>query len=169
MHFNVKVKQQIVDQLPLWVNDFNSANQFMLLYDSVATILEVAPQIKIDLNKNIMIKADAKYNAFELTSQSEAWHKPGLYVKLGGHYDDLDKIKVGAEVFYMGERTALDENGNGIPLQEFYDFNLFGNYLVNDNISLFVEGRNLLNKSYQDWYQYPTYGLQARGGLIIKL
>jgi len=39
---------------------------------------------------------------------------------------------------------------------------------VNDNLSAFVNGTNLLNNNYEQFYSYPVQGFQVMGGISYR-
>ena len=86
----------------------------------------------------------------------------------------IKNLKVEGQVNWSDARLLRYElpivDGAYTPIRDaiVLDVNALANYKINDNFDLFAEAKNLLNQKYDIWNQYPAYGLQLRGGVIVK-
>ena len=78
-----------------------------------------------------------------------------------------ERIQAGLTVSYLDQRSY---GGNSLP--SYYIVNLYGNYKINDNVSLNLRAENLLDKNYE-YYNgfgsaYPGRGRGIFGGVTIE-
>ena len=59
-----------------------------------------------------------------------------------------------------GGNDSRFEGGNDLSVEAIYS--------IRKNISTFVMINNIFGKSYQRWYAYPVYGINAIGGLQFR-
>jgi hypothetical protein len=48
------------------------------------------------------------------------------------------------------------------------DLSLGGEYKFTKMIGAFVQLNNIFGESYQRWYQYPVFGFNAFGGVVVR-
>ncbi|MFI3286407.1 MAG: hypothetical protein R3Y08_07120 [Rikenellaceae bacterium] len=66
-------------------------------------------------------------------------------------------------VQYMGGDTTIERLPSCVNLTASFDWTL------NDKVSLFVDGNNLLNQKLYPWVMYRGYGIEVTAGAKIKL
>jgi len=133
--FNLKVKQQLVNNYAVFSSNDSTFNRFQIEYDSLATSFGIHPQVEIELAKKVSIKASAEILAYNF-SNVKAYHIPNYNLQ------------------------------GGIILKPVKNLTIEGK--ISKNFDLFAEAKNILNQKYQLWNRYEAYGLQARGGVIVK-
>ena len=55
-----------------------------------------------------------------------------------------------------------------VTLDDYIDANVHLGYIVNDQLSFFIKGSNLLSDSYEKWYNYPVQSIQGLLGASYK-
>jgi hypothetical protein len=72
----------------------------------------------------------------------------------------------------MGGRKDLFTGSNAVPLEidldAFVDANVHFGYHLNNRLSFFVKGSNLLGDTYQKWVNYQVQGIQVLAGASYK-
>ena len=68
---------------------------------------------------------------------------------------------------------------NGVPyrtvggtvgrLDPLVNLNLHGDYYITSSIGAFVELNNLVGNKRERWYRYPSYGFNAKAGVMVRL
>ncbi|MBI3883647.1 MAG: hypothetical protein HY305_05400 [Sphingobacteriales bacterium] len=48
------------------------------------------------------------------------------------------------------------------------DFSAGAEYSLSKKVSLWLNVNNIFNNKYQRWYNYPVYGINVLGGVLIK-
>jgi len=169
--FNLKVKSQLVENLPLFVNDTSNINKFVLIYNASTIIESVTPQLTFRLNDKLRLNGSAEFARYDLLDSlviRRAFHQPELYLNIGAQIEPVKNLKVSAQFYFIDGRAAKAENGSIKELDAVTDLNLLADYKIRENIGIFLEGNNLLNNTYENWYRYQAYGAQFRGGLKLK-
>jgi len=147
--------------------DYQYGNSFGIVYDDVTTF-SVVGALNADINGNLKLGAKAEYFAYDTDTESEAWNLPEIKGSLFMNYQINDHWFAGAELFYVGERKDefVEEGGILPPVYEiitldgFFDANVHLGYGINDRLSVFAKGNNILNQDYNRWMNYPVQGIQ---------
>ncbi len=169
--FDLNGGQYLIKNLPLFVNQAFDTKQFSLVYDSLIT------KIGASLSLNYMISSRSNihltgsyynYNTTEKVKNSSAWHISPININLGTKFAITDRINVGADVLFFGKRTARLENGSEVKLKEIIDLNLSIDYQLAKKLYLFAEVNNIASANYQQYLNYPSYGINFLGGLILR-
>ncbi len=146
-------------------------NKFGAAYDD-GSVFTVKAEITYALDTRFKIWVGGQLDSYTLDSLKEAYHKPLSLVKIGASSTIKSKITIWAELFAYGQRFAVEkitmQTPKEITLDSFMDLNAGVTYAINDKISAFVKGTNLLNTPYQRFYNYPVQGLQVMGGIGFK-
>jgi len=155
---------------------YEYGNSFGLVYDDVNT-LSVFGELKVEVNDSFALGINAEYFSYSTTNEPEAWNLPDLKATLFSNFDVTEKIYAGASVFYVGERSILFTGdvgifGNGMvefrTLDSFIDANVHIGYRVNERLSIFAKGSNLLGENYERWQHFPVQGIQGLVGATYK-
>jgi len=145
-------------------------NKFVVLHDN-GSMFGVSAQITYAASDKVNVNFGAKYNSYTLDSLESAFHKPSSELKLGVSFLITEKIRIWSDLYYYGNRTALDMSvlpHVQIDLDGFIDLNAGVDYKLTKQLSAFLSLTNLLNNQYQRYYNYPVNGIQVMGGIMYK-
>jgi len=171
--FNLKVKQQLVENYAVFSSADSTLNRFQIEYDSLATSFGLHPQVELELAKQISIRASAEVLAYNF-SNVKAYHIPNYNLQGAIILKPVKNLTIEGSINYADGRLVRFENpveDNAFtPVRDrvIVDLNASANYKISKNFDLFAEAKNILNQKYQLWNRYEAYGLQARGGVIVK-
>ncbi|MDX1628052.1 MAG: hypothetical protein R3345_05100 [Fulvivirga sp.] len=99
----------------------------------------------------------------------EAWHRPNYKLSVLSGYNFNDKILLNADLYSVGGIKALDtESGEEVSLDALIDLNLKVDYLVSDQVSAFVQLRNIFGQEYELLYRYPSRQFQFMAGITYS-
>ncbi|MGO2356824.1 MAG: TonB-dependent receptor [Mesonia sp.] len=153
---------------------YENFNSFGVVYDDVTT-LSFFGELQFSLNEDVSLRINGTYNNYSADEQEEVWNLPELEGSLALDYQITEKWFAGASVFAVGERDVfLDFQGLSNTYQTkgkmdaYIDANLRVGYKINDRLSLFLRGNNLLTENYRPWLGYPTQGIQVMGGVSYQ-
>lgn len=135
-------------------------------YDNSQLNLHAEAQYMHDEKFGIHLKTD--YFSYNLPDDTQPWFKPAFMITLGGNYTIQDKIFVKAELFYNGTSKAVSIDGKGTELKSYIDLNFGVDYRYSKLLSIFVQINNLTASRYFKWYNYPSYRLNAMGGITLS-
>lgn len=164
---------------------YNLGNSFELftidgftLGDDVKTFAVFA-ELNIDVNRNFTLGVNAEYFNYTTETNNPAWNLPDVTGSMFLDYQIGENWYAGANLFYVGQRKdfstiavpdtfSVDFPATIIDLESYFDLNAHLGYRVNDQLSIFVKGANLVNNNYQRWANFQVQGLQVLGGLTYK-
>lgn len=82
----------------------------------------------------------------------------------------------GDDVYHV---SLILHSENGLPyrtvggterrLDPLIDLNLHGDYYFTSMLGAFVEVNNILGNKREPWYTYPSYGFNAKAGVLFRM
>ncbi len=177
---NFKIGWKTFDNMAFFINhgDYSipqlsimgPLNKFNTIFDN-GSLFYIDAEISFNMGKDLKLWLGGAFNKYELDSLTYAYHKPLTVVRFGGSYLILNKVKLSAELLYNGIRYASDPSNmvqKDIELEAYLDLNFSVEYKINNKLSVFLNGTNLLNNNYEQFYSYPVQGLQIMGGIMYR-
>lgn len=156
---------------------FTYGNSFGITYDDVTT-LGFSGELSVDVNRNFTMGIKGDYFVYNTKNEAEAWNLPDVTGTLFMDYQINEHWFTGASLFFVGERKDIYENQtlatlpatpiSTVILDSYFDANAHVGYHVNDRISVFVKGNNLVGESYQKWQNTTVQGIQFLAGATYK-
>lgn len=168
--FKVMAFYKKVEGLPLYVNNADQLNRFDVVYDEQAKILGLEGELSIKASDVFSLTGKAQANNYKLTSQEEAWFKPGLRISGNGRAALNKKLSLDAEVVFNGDMYGRFPGAvtapatNVVRLKGFVDLSAGTEYKVNDQIGVYLRASNLFGNQYQQYLYYPKFGMNIFGG-----
>src|SRR5690606_32824885 len=98
--------------------------------------------------------------------------RPGFIAKLDADYTLKEKIKLGADLNYVGKREAFDQSINEeveSTLPAYLLANLQVEYLYNSRLSAYVNVLNITNSKYDMYLGYKAISINFLMGFTYKL
>lgn len=166
--FNLKGFQTLTTEQALYVNEFTTPDRFTVIYDSLTTATGGQLELGIKLSTKLNATWTTTYQKYKLTNESTAWHLPNLKTNLLVEVHPIDKLHISTDIFVLQGIKARLANGSATNLAAIIDLNVAAKYDIIKNLSVFANINNIIGKQYVQYYQYPNYGLNALGGLILK-
>ncbi len=157
---------------------YNYGNSFRLFYDDVKT-LGISGALEFSLNRNFTLGLSGAVYDYDTETDNPAWNLPEMEGSATLDYQHNSGWYGGLNLFYVGMRSdfssvALEnttpENypATIIELDSYVDANAHLGYRVNDQLSIFARGSNLLGNDYQRWANFRVQGLQILAGVSYK-
>ena len=165
--------------------NYQFGNSFGIVYDDVKTF-SIAGALNVDLNRNFKLGLKAEYFTYNSDNEAEAWNLPDIEASAFLDYQIDEHWYAGASVFFVGERkdqasfavSTLNSNsidrtgfqilGDTVTLDSYFDANAHLGYKINDRLSAFVKGNNLVGENYNRWLNYPVQGIQVLAGATYQ-
>ncbi|MGB1211355.1 MAG: TonB-dependent receptor [Lacinutrix venerupis] len=158
------------------VQDYTYGNSFGITYDDVTT-LAFTGELSADVNRNFTLGIKGEYFVYNTKNEAEAWNLPDIKASLFMDYQINEHWFTGASMFFVGERkdvfsdlrtTVISNEPTMLSLDSYFDANAHVGYHVNDRISVFVKGNNLIGENYTKWQNTPVQGIQFLAGGTYK-
>jgi len=183
-HYRAGINVGRYNQLHFFANSLADSSRFELVYDDKSTVVNVNAELGFKISEVYSLGSRLDLYQYELNTQQEAWHRPVWEVRINNQLTPVDRLLLQANLNFMGGikgRGApvmpdLGEIG-GIMVPESYevvnlktiaDLQLKADFKINDQISIFAEGNNILNGKNTRWLNYPVRGIQLIGGASFK-
>ncbi len=172
------------DEKPLIVNNprttlllegFDYGNSFSYRYDDVTTLVGYG-ELNVEISKKFKLGAAAEYFSYDNEDEQEAWNLPEVKASVLLDYQINKQWFAGAQLFYVGERKDIDHTVITSPtlpeatvtLDSYFDANINIGYRLDEQLSFFVKGNNLVGENYERWVNFPVQGIQVLGGVTYK-
>lgn len=154
---------------------YEQGNSFMVVYDDIKT-LSIFGELKVEVSNTFSLGVSATYYNYNTKGQQETWNLPNLEASVFSNFNITEQLYGGVSLFYVGERKDLFVDrqpfSNTIPieitLEGYVDANVNLGYRINDRLSVFAKGSNLLSDNYQKWANYKVLGIQGLLGATYK-
>ncbi|HPF11868.1 MAG TPA: TonB-dependent receptor [Flavobacteriaceae bacterium] len=148
---------------------YEYGNSFGIVYDDVNT-LGFFGELKVEISESFSLGAHANYYSYTLDQQPEAWNLPNIEASVFSNFEISEAWYGGVSLFFVGERKELSDVVlvTTETLDSYFDVNANLGYRVNDRLSIFAKGSNLLGNNYEKWFNYPVQGIQGLLGATYK-
>ncbi|MCB0514830.1 MAG: hypothetical protein R2798_01000 [Chitinophagales bacterium] len=155
-------------QQAMFVTDYlDERNPFVIIYDSLKAITTKL-EITYHFDKPYSVRFIGQYSDFETTTEEKPWHIPNLDIGFNIKIAPFARFETGLDLFLIDGLYAKAANGESIALDPVPDLSIDLAYAIKHNWSVFAETHNLLNKKYQRYLNYPSYGINFLVGTIVK-
>jgi len=156
---------------------FAYGNSFTLVYDDVNT-LSFFGEVNANLSKNFSFGFNGTFSTYTTDNESEAWNLPTI--QLGGNMgvNFTEKWFAGLDLFFVGSRydqyiveSPVDPaffEFKKATLESYFDLNANVGYRHNDRLTGFLRANNILNQSYEKWFNFPVQQFQIVLGANYK-
>ena len=170
-HFNFNAKAAFITykDMPLFVNDNFDGKSFIVSNESSMNNLQIHGDMNFVNQDKFTLTAGLDLNTYTgLKDNSRAW---GLYpLKLMGslRWHAFDQLLVKADLNTFSGGKSLLPNGDEKNMKGGTDLSAGGEFKINKQFSAWLDFNNILNSTYERWNNYPVYGFQVIGGVIIR-
>lgn len=165
--FNAKAAFITYNNMPLFVNDFNDGKSFIVKNESKMNDVLLHGDASMVSQDKFTLTAALDMNTYTgLTDNANAW---GLIpVKLTGSFrwNAFKQVLLKADLFAFSGVPTLLQNSSETKLNGT-DLSAGAEFKINDKFSAWLDLNNVLNRKYERWNNYPVYGLNVIGGVIV--
>ena len=170
-HLNASAKVSFITykDMPLFINDTSSDNKsFLITNEPKMNNFRIHGDVSYVNQDKFTISAGFNVNAYTgLNVNQKAWHTIPLEVTGSFRWHAFEKMVLKSDLYIFEGGNALGRGGS-IPLQGGFDLSAGAEYKINKQFSAWLDVNNILNDKYERWNNYPVYGLNVLGGIIIR-
>ena len=169
-HFNFNARAAFISytDMPLFVNDTLYGNSFVLSNESKLTNLQIHGDMNFISQDKFTASAALDLNSYTgLHDNAKAW---GLFpLKLTGslRWNAFKELLFKADLIAFSGGKALLKNAVEKDLTGGTDLSAGAEFKLNKQFSVWLDFDNILNSQYQRWNNYPVYGFQVIGGVLV--
>ncbi|MFD2035900.1 TonB-dependent receptor [Belliella marina] len=143
--------------------------RFNLEYDSDTRVINYTASVGWEYQDWYKLTGSVNYYQYTLNDLNAAFHRPEWELSLGNTFKPTEKFLINANINSMGGIVAYRSTTDKTEvLPVIFDLNLKFDYKINNQVSIFAVGNNLLNQTNQRYLNYPVRGIQGIGGLTVK-
>lgn len=183
--YKAQVYVKRFEDLPLFINNFDSFNKFDVIYDfGTSKLTGIEGEISVQVSNALKWTGKVNVDDWKPASETYSWFKPGLRASSNFVYninkkfsfnaavvvqDNLKaKVNVSAPVNalqYLVPNPAIERI---VDVKGFVDLGLGADYKINKKFSVFAKANNILNKNYSRYLYYQVNGFNIFGGLTYS-
>ncbi len=169
-HFNFSAKAAVITyhDLPLFVNDNLDGKTFIVRNESRVNDFQIHGDVNYINQDKFTLTGALDLNTYtSLKDNEKAWH---LYpLKLSGslRWNAFKQVLFKSDLVAFSGAKALLGDGSIKNLKGGTDLSAGAEFKINQRFSAWLDFDNLLNSKYERWNNYPVYGLQVIGGILI--
>jgi hypothetical protein len=138
-------------------------SNFDVVYDNISKFtvgLELSAKFR-----DIEAMFFSNYTHYSMDREEKPWHKPAIEAGLQARYKWNPYIFT-LDALYRGETPVLLPYAEHTTSTKAYlNLGLTAEYRITEKLSVFIQGKNLLNRPYQNYYLYYLPGVTVGGGL----
>jgi hypothetical protein len=149
----------------------DSLGSLQFIYADVNSVY-FRSMIKYKIGEQLKLSANAKVISYNVDRNDYAWHLPSLTYGVAGQYYLGKSIEIQCGLDGVSKRrnqVIVDGKPQTKEMPGYMDIHARIDYRLSGKGRIWIQGSNLLNNQYQQWYGYKNYGLTVMGGLSLSL
>lgn len=169
-HFSFNAKAAFISytDMPLFINDSIIGNSFYVSNESKLSNLQLHGDMNFISQDKFTITGALDLNTYTGThDNAKAW---GLFpLKLTGslRWNAFKQVLFKSDIIAFSGAKALRKDGSEKNMKGGTDLSAGAEFKLNNQFSVWLDLNNILNSKYERWNNYPVYGFQVIGGIIV--
>ncbi|HZV68047.1 MAG TPA: hypothetical protein VFG10_00810 [Saprospiraceae bacterium] len=157
------------EHMAFFLQDFDKREQFNPVFDN-GSYFGYEGSVRFEVLKNVLLHAQAWQRFYSLDNEEKPWHRPTLGI------DGMLTYSGGDDIYHA---SFILHSENGLPyrtvggtekrLDPLIDLNLHGDYYFSPSFGAFLQINNILGNNREPWYTYPSYGFNAKAGILFRM
>ncbi len=166
LDYFLEISQQAINDLPLYLSDTLALHKFIIKYEDVG-LFKFQAGLNYNSNQKLNIGTNFTYYSYNTTS-AHAFQRPDFEWNSKISATIAGKLNLHSKVYVIGSRwSRYIWSNNSEKLPVIADINIGADYRYSKKLSFFLDANNLMNQTYQRWFNYPVYGLNALAGVTF--
>lgn len=155
--------------MAFFLQDIDDQEQFVPVYDN-GSYIGIKGSLIFEALKYVTIRSNAYMRFYSLDNEEKPWHRPSFGIDAQGTYTG------GEDTYHV---SLLFHGENGLPyrtpggtelsLDPLIDLNLHGDYFFTPFLGAFAQLNNILGNNRERWAGYPSYGFNAKAGIMLRM
>jgi hypothetical protein len=170
LRVNAGVSMASLQRLAFFTNSITDSTRFEVLYDG-GEVNRTNVYGEVLYEKEGAVRSALRFDFFDyqLNTLADAYHKPQYQAVFNNSFFPIDKLKVSADLYYLGGLVGLNRESNTrVELDDIIDLNIGGDYDVSGRVSVFLQFKNIFGQEYERYLNYKARGIQFLGGLTVS-
>lgn len=169
-HFNFNAKASFISykDLPLFINDTTDGKSFMVTNESSLKNLQLHGDMNFISQDKFTLTAALDLNTYTgMHDNAKAWGLFPLKFTSSFRWNAFKQLLLKGDLFAFSGAKALLKNADERNMKGGTDLSAGAEFKINKQFSAWLDFDNLLNSKYERWNNYPVYGLQIIGGILV--
>lgn len=169
-HFNFNAKAAFISykDMPLFVNDNEDGKSFILTNESSLKNLQIHGDMNFINQDKFTLTAALDLNTYTgMKDNAKAWGLFPLQFTGSLRWNAFKQLLVKGDIYAFSGAQALLKDGSEKNMKGGTDLSAGAEFKINRQFSAWLDFDNILNSKYERWNNYPVYGLQVIGGILI--
>ena len=170
-HFNISAKVSFITyhNLPLFINDSLDGKTFDINNESKANDFRFHVDMSYINQDKFTITGGVTFNGYTgLQNNKRAWGELPIEANASLRWKAFKDVTLKSDLYAFGGAPYLLANNVQGTLGGGADLSAGIEVGITKKVSAWLDINNLLNDKYQRWYNYPVYGINFLGGIIVK-
>ena len=171
--FEARFDSKIIDNMPFFVNDTikkSYQRRFNVITDNI-NMIKVSFFVRYNGDAfHISVKGD--WNKYSPNGELYAWNCPQVEGQVEAGVALSKHLDLNTQIFTWGDSFAKTWGVSNVVvpvlLKGATDLNFSLNYHPVSQFTVFLNLNNVLNKNYERWNLYPSYGFNAMAGVSFS-
>lgn len=169
INYKAGVKYGNFTNMHFFGNNETDSTRFQLIYDNTSRVVNYHVSTDWNYEGWYQLEASANFYQYTLTDFSSPWQRPEWELSLHNKLQPDSKWLIHVNATVMGGIPVINlESDTTDTLSALIDLQAKVNYTISTRLSVFAIGNNLLNQSYQRFWNYPVRGVQGIAGVSFK-
>lgn len=166
--FNARAAFITYNDMPLVINDTADTKSFVVKNERRVDDFQIHGDLNFISQDKFTLTGALDVNTYgALLDNSRAWGLVPLKLTGSLRWNAFKQVLIKGDIFAFTGSKALSNTGSAITLKGGTDVSAGAEFKISNQFSAWLDFDNLLNSKYQRWNNYPVYGLQVIGGLLI--
>lgn len=170
-HFNFSAKASWItyNNLPFFVNDTADGKTFVLRNESRVYDFRIHGDMSFVKQDKFTITGGLTFNGYNgMKDNDRAWGTIPLELNASVRWWAFKQVLLKGDFMAFSGGAFLMKDGSDVKLGGGTDLSAGLEFAINQRFSAWMDLNNIFNNKYQRWYNYPVYGLNILGGVIMR-
>jgi hypothetical protein len=166
--FNAKAAFFTYHSMPLFVNDTIDGKSFSITNESKMNNVQLHGDMNYVSQDKFTLSAALDINTYAgLKDDADAWHLIPIQLTGSVRWNAFKQVLLKADLFAFSKIPVLLPNNDEGKLKGSSDISAGAEFKITNKFSAWLDLNNIFNKKYERWNNYPDYGLNVIGGVIV--
>lgn len=170
--YNAKLAYNKYKNQPLFVNDNSTLNiydnTFRVIYEPEMKAVHFGGEIGYTEQEKFSVLASINLNKyFDIQENDKAYGLVPFEMKGTARVQVIKDLWLKTDVFLWDGAQYKTPAGNSAQLDGSFDVNAGLEFRITKNLNLWTQFNNILNREYEPWKLYRSYGFNFLAGIIF--
>jgi len=153
----------------LTVNPIINGLFYNAIFEKEASTIELSGYMRYQFSDQLLIDNQLKYIQFNaLLENSKPWGITPFQLESSLHWSPNKKWNVMGGIHFWTGATMYNSNNLAVTSKNAMMLNVQIQYKLSSNWSSWLKGENLVDQTYERWLDYPSLGMQLKGGVVYS-